>query len=52
MLSEYEVGSLSVNVSSLAGHSIATVVVPLYGRFWFYVTASYIPTMMLMFIGE
>ncbi|KAF2367948.1 Low-density lipoprotein (LDL) receptor class A repeat [Trinorchestia longiramus] len=51
LLTEYEVGNLRTSEKTMNEHSVAVVLIPLYGRFWFHVTSSYLPILMLIIIS-
>jgi len=51
MLTAYEVGPLQTGERTVGINSVAVVQIPLYGRYWFYVTSSYLPILMLVVIS-
>ena len=51
LLTEYEVGPMDIYKTDNTSYSEAIIRVPLYRRFWFYITSAYLPTFMLMLIS-
>ncbi|XP_068215524.1 uncharacterized protein [Palaemon carinicauda] len=50
-LTEYQVGSVTIDSHTEQDYSVASVNIKLYRRFWFYITSTYLPTIMLMLIS-
>lgn len=51
LLTEYEVGAVRVSLEEDRDYSVADVSITLYRRFWYYLTSTYLPTVMLMIIS-
>lgn len=51
LLTEYEVGNVTVERQVDRDYSLAVISITFYRRFWFYVTSAYLPTVMLMMIS-
>ncbi|KAK4317670.1 hypothetical protein Pmani_011259 [Petrolisthes manimaculis] len=51
LLTEYEVGEVTVQHIQEEDYSVADITITLYRRFWFYFTSTYVPTVMLMLIS-
>ncbi|XP_042887276.1 uncharacterized protein LOC122263045 [Penaeus japonicus] len=51
LLTEYEVGNVTVESQVDRDYSLAIITITFYRRFWFYITSAYLPTVMLMMIS-
>ncbi|XP_047482401.1 uncharacterized protein LOC125034558 [Penaeus chinensis] len=51
MLTEYEVGDMTIRRRKEAEYSLAVVGMIFYRRYWYYLTSAYLPTIMLMLIS-
>ncbi|XP_042237824.1 uncharacterized protein LOC121876616 [Homarus americanus] len=51
LLTEYEVAAVVIAHKVNLNYSVADVKITLYRRFWFYLTSTYLPTIMLMVIS-
>lgn len=51
LLTEYQVGDMTIRRREEAEYSMAVVGMIFYRRYWYYLTSAYLPTIMLMLIS-